>query len=184
MRWLHVAVAHPPLLTVMAAVLLAMGRSPLCSCGLALWSGDIWSPSASQLIADAYSFVHVLHGVLFFWLTRAIWRSASVQIRLVYVTTFAIAWELIENSEFVIHRYREATISAAYTGDSILNSTSDVLFCLVGFFIASRLSGRASALMVVATEVVLALWIRDGLLLNVIMLLHPIDAIRRWQLGG
>ena len=92
--------------------------------------------------------------------------------------------ELIENSEFVIHRYREATISAAYTGDSILNSTSDVLFCLVGFFIASRFSGRVSALMVVATEVVLALWIRDGLLLNVIMLLHPIEAIRRWQFGG
>ena len=92
MRWLHVAVARPPLLLAMVAVLLAMGRSPLCSCGVALWSGDIWSPSASQLVADAYSFVHVLHGLLFYWLTRAVWRGASVQSRLVYVTTFAVAW--------------------------------------------------------------------------------------------
>lgn len=182
--WVHALGAQLPLLTAMAGFLLAMGRSPLCGRGVvALWASDIFSAQASQQIADAYSFVHVLHGVIFFWVLRAVWPIASVPARLVCVTVIAVAWELVENSEVVIHRYREATISAAYTGDSVLNSTGDVLFCLIGFLIALRVGGRASAVTVLVTEAALVMWIRDGLLLNVVMLLYPVDAIRRWQLG-
>ena len=185
MRWRHVAIAQIVLLAGMVAVLASMGRSPLCMCGpIALWTGDVTGAENSQQFADAYSFVHVLMGVLLFWLLWLLWRSGSMPARLIAATALAIGWELLEKSEFVIHRYREATISAAYAGDSILNWTGDVVFCVVGFLIAWRVSWKLSALAVIGTEAVLALLVRDGMLLNIIMLVHPIAAIRRWQLGG
>ncbi len=173
------------LVTGMASTLAWMGRSPLCPCGsVGLWSGSVVSTENSQQFADAYSFIHVLFGVLLFWGLHLFWRTASMPVRVAAVTAFAVAWELIENSAFVIHRYREFTMSTAYAGDSILNSTGDVVFCLLGFYLASRISWRASAAIVMVTEVVLGLWIHDGLLLNIVMLIHPIDAIRHWQLGA
>lgn len=185
MAWRHAFGAQVPMLLAMAALLLAMGRSPICSCGfVTIWSGSIWSPENSQQFVDAYSFVHVLHGVLFFWLFRVTFRGASIPSLLVVVTACAIGWELIENSSFLIERYREATISASYAGDSVLNSVCDVGFCVIGFLFAARLPWHASVLGVVATEVTLALTVHDGLLLNIVMLLHPIEAVRRWQLGG
>jgi hypothetical protein len=103
---------------------------------------------------------------------------------LIAVTITEAAWEAIENTDAVINRYRETTVSLGYYGDSVLNSTSDVAFCILGFLIASRISGRASALGVLALEAILLVWMRDSLLLNIIMLFAPIAAIRRWQLGG
>ena len=190
-RWAPTLVSPVLLVIAMASTLAWMGRSPICPCGsVGLWAGDVRSLENSQQFADAYSFIHVLFGVLLFWGLRPGrglrpgWRAASMPVRVAAVTAFAVAWELIENSAFVIHRYREFTMSTAYAGDSILNSTGDVVFCLLGFYLASRLSWRASAAIVMVTEVVLGLWIHDGLLLNIVMLIHPIDAIRHWQLGA
>ncbi len=173
------------LIAAMALGLWWMGQPVLCQCGhVALWSGDIWSSENSQQIADPYTFTHVVHGVLLFWLLAPTARWLALPWRLVAATVAEASWELFENTDAVINRYREATISLDYFGDSVLNSTFDVLFCLVGFAIAVRLSGRLAALLVFAIETTLTLTIRDSLLLNIVMLLYPLEAVRQWQLGG
>jgi len=165
-----------------AVALSVMGQPWTCRCGfVALWSGDIWSNQNSQQVADPYTFTHLIHGLLFFWLLVPLRRWASLGARLFLATMIEVAWELFENTDTVINRYREATISLDYFGDSILNSSFDVIACIVGFAIASRLPWRASVALMVAMEVTLALTIRDSLLLNIIMLIYPIDAIREWQ---
>jgi hypothetical protein len=95
-----------------------------------------------------------------------------------------IGWELLENSPPVIARYRNATAAFGYTGDSILNSVGDVGCCLLGFWLASRLSTRAAALLILIEEIILLITIRDNLTLNVIMLLFPVESLKQWQLGG
>ena len=165
-----------------ALILWAMGQPVLCRCGvIALWSGDIYSNQNSQQVADPYSFTHITHGVLFFFALLPLARWIGVPSRLVLATLIEVSWEIAENTDFVISRYREATISLDYFGDSVLNSSFDVLACVLGFALAARLPWRASVAGVVAIEVILALTIRDSLLLNIVMLLYPIEAVRQWQ---
>jgi hypothetical protein len=173
------------IVALLAALMLAMGRHPFCRCGvIGLWSGDIWSSQNSQQLADAYSFTHVTHGVLFYWLLRPLAGAVPLWLRRVIALAIEAAWELFENTDYVIQRYREATVSLDYYGDSVLNSAGDLLFCLIGFWLAARLSGRVALAGIVLVEIGLTLWIRDSLLLNVLMLLYPIQAIKEWQLAG
>ena len=165
-----------------AVTLWLMGQPLWCRCGhIALWSGDIWSDQNSQQVADPYSFTHITHGVLFFWALAPFAWWLGLSWRLVIATLVEVSWEITENTDTVINRYREATISLDYFGDSVLNSSFDALFCVVGFVAASRLAGRRAALGVLAMELVLLVTIRDSLLLNIVMLLFPSDAIREWQ---
>lgn len=181
-RW--VALVGISVLALLTAGLLAQGRVLVCTCGIiSLWSGDIYSNQQSQQLADPYSFSHIEHGLAFFWLVRLVWLAGSLSARLVGATAVEAGWELLENSSIVINRYRETTISLGYVGDSVLNSMGDVGFAAVGFLLASRLSGRMTALAIATLEVGQAFWIRDGVILNIIMLLYPIDAIRDWQSG-
>ena len=167
-----------------AVALWLIGQPLFCRCGtIALWSGDIWSNQNSQQFADPYSFTHITHGVLFFGALYALRGRLALSWRLVLATVIEVSWEVAENTDAVINRYREATISLDYFGDSVLNSSFDALFCVLGFALASRLPWRVSAAGVVATEVALALTIRDSLLLNIVMLIYPIEAIRVWQLS-
>jgi len=148
-----------------------------------IWSGDIWSKYNSQLVADPYSLTHVTHGIVFYGLSTLLLPKSSLETRLMVAVAAESAWEVLENSDAVIDRYRTGTISLEYFGDSIVNSMSDILFCIAGFFAASRLPKRVTIAGTVALEVILALWIRDNLTLNIIMLLFPIDAIKVWQMG-
>lgn len=167
-----------------AFILWAMGQPVLCRCGIVgLWSGDIYSNQNSQQVADPYSFTHITHGVLFFFALLPLARHIGVAWRLVIATLIEVSWEIAENTDFVINRYREATISLDYFGDSVLNSSFDVLACVLGFALAARLPWRVAVVGIVAIEVVLALTIRDSLLLNIVMLLYPIEAIREWQMA-
>jgi hypothetical protein len=173
------------LIAIDLATLLAMGRGAVCRCGVVgLWSGDVWSNQNSQQLADAYSFTHVTHGVLFYWLLRPLAGRLAFGLRAVLALSIEATWEVFENTDATIQRYREATISLDYYGDSVLNSFGDLLFCLIGFALASRLPGRVALVGVVVLEVLLALWIRDSLLLNILMLISPIQAIKDWQLQG
>lgn len=160
-----------------------MGRSFFCKCGVvSLWSGDIWSDQNSQQFADPYSFTHVLHGVAFYFLLwLVLGKRASPLTRLVIAVFLESGWELLENSSFIIDRYREGTISLDYYGDSIFNSVSDVFAMMAGFFIAWKLPWKLSVSFVILTELFLLFWIRDNLTLNIIMLIHPVDAIKVWQ---
>jgi Protein of unknown function (DUF2585) len=176
------------LIAATAVVLLAMGRVPICTCGeIKLWTGEVFSADNSQHIADWYTPSHVVHGVLFFgllWLVaRRVPRGLPLGLRAVVAIAIEAGWETLENSPIIIDRYRAATAALGYSGDSVLNSVSDILFMVVGFFLAARLPVWASVALVVALELFTAGMIRDNLTLNIIMLLWPLDAIRNWQLG-
>ncbi|WP_302120370.1 DUF2585 family protein [Allorhodopirellula heiligendammensis] len=175
------------IIIVMATCLRMMGRQWWCRCGTWVpWSWDIQTSHNSQHLLDPYSFTHVLHGIIFFWLLT--WLSPRISqsglaapTRLLIAALIEAAWEILENSPWIIDRYRESTISLDYYGDSIANSISDVIACLLGYFLASKFRLRWSLGFILLTEVVLLLTIRDSLLLNVIMLVCPVEAIKQWQ---
>ena len=161
-----------------------MGRTPVYRNGpVKLWNGDIHSDQNSQQITDPYTFTHVIHGAAFYGLTHLVMPAASLGVRMSVAVTLEAAWEAFENTDTVINRYRNATIALGYYGDSVLNSVADILACLIGFVLASRFRWWVTVGWVAATEIVLALTIRDNLTLNILMLLRPIDAVRRWQIG-
>ena len=149
-----------------------------------IWEGNIWSSECSQRVADAYSFSHIGHGLVFFALLWLVARRMPLRFRFLIGVILEAGWEMFENSPIIINRYREATMALGYSGDSILNSLSDILMVCIGFLLAWRLPVRASVLLFLAMEIGCALWVRDNLTLNVIMLIHPVDAIKAWQMGG
>ncbi len=167
-----------------AAVLLRLeGRLWMCSCGrLLIWVGQVCSSNNSQHFFDPYSFTHVLHGFLFFWLIAWLGPRLKSSWQLILALTVEAAWEVFENTNFIIERYRTATAALGYNGDTVVNSLGDILCCIVGFMIARRLGLRRSLIAFVALEFVLILWIRDSLLLEILMLVVPVDVIRTWQM--
>jgi Protein of unknown function (DUF2585) len=172
------------LIIVMVIVLYLQGRVWWCRVGdLSPWSSDIWTAHNSQHLFDPYTFTHILHGVLYFWMADFIFREMPLRWKFFLVVLVECSWELLENSNFIIERYRAATISLDYYGDSILNSLGDVLSCVLGAFLAYKLKFRRSLAYFVLTEIVLLFWIRDNLTLNIIMLIYPIEAIKNWQMG-
>ena len=172
-------------LVVAAYRLRSQGRLWWCSCDyLLLWSGDPWSSDNSQHLLDPYSFTHVLHGFLFCGLIALIAPRLRKAWQLWLAISLEAVWEVVENSRFVIERYREETAALGYQGDTIVNSLSDILLCGLGFLLASRLGFRRTLALFVLTEVALAVWIRDNLSLNILMLLYPIDAVKEWQAAG
>ncbi|MEZ5744031.1 MAG: DUF2585 domain-containing protein [Sphingomonadaceae bacterium] len=179
------------MVAVIAAILLAMGRPAICECGtVKFWHGVVQSAENSQHLADWYSFSHVIHGLLFYFFAWVLWMRWKVfgGLPAKYALPIAIAfegfWEILENSPVIIDRYREATISWGYSGDSIVNSMADVGWMVVGFLLAARMPVWLSVAMAVVFELFTLLMIRDNLTLNVLMLVWPVEAIRDWQAMG
>ncbi len=155
-----------------------------CRCGrLSVWSGDIHGEHNSQHLVDPYSFTHALHGFLFYALLRPFAKRLKAHARLVLALFLEMLWEVAENSDAVIERYRSATIALGYSGDSVLNSLGDIASCGVGYLLATRLPARWSIFLFFLVEAVLLVVYRDGFVLNVLMLLHPIGAVKAWQMG-
>ena len=165
-------------------LLWTQGRVWWCQVGdYSPWSGEVWSAHNSQHLFDPYTFTHILHGVLFYWLTFLIFGRMPIVWRLLIALSVECAWEFVENTDAVINRYREATISLDYFGDSIINSFGDILSFAAGFFIAHKLKLWLSLAFFLLVEIILLFWIRDSLILNIIMLIYPLDAIKKWQMG-
>ncbi|HEY5827996.1 MAG: DUF2585 family protein [Hyphomicrobiaceae bacterium] len=181
------AIAIALLIVALAAgVLLWMGRIPMCKCGyIKLWHGNRADSQTSQHLTDWYTYSHVLHGIILYWLLTVVSRGyLSVGARLVIAAMIEGAWEVFENTPFVINRYRSQTLSRDYFGDSVINSVADMLAMVVGFMLAARLPAWITVFLVIAVELVLLWLIRDNLALNILMLLYPIEAIKQWQLAG
>jgi len=184
-RTRRAAVAAFVILVLAAAILLAMGRNPMCTCGTVdLWVGGRDSPKTSQMLADWYSFSHIVHGLLFYAALWLIARRWPVERRFLVAMLVEASWELIENTPMVIDRYRHATAALGYSGDSVLNSVSDILMMAVGFLAARKLPVWASVALLIILELVPLYVIRDNLTLNVWMLLWPDKAIAAWQAAG
>ena len=189
--WLnHIQKHRGPFLVVTAifigsALLLrAQGRLWICACGtVRLWAGDIWSADNSQHLFDPYTFTHILHGFIFYGAFVLLLPRLPLAWRLCLALTVEAAWEVFENSATIIDRYRTVTLALGYTGDTIINSMTDILACAFGFWLARRLGPKKTILLFFATELFLLAWIRDGLLLNILMLLYPVPAIQAWQTG-
>ncbi|OHB75313.1 MAG: hypothetical protein A2Z34_00020 [Planctomycetes bacterium RBG_16_59_8] len=173
------------IVVVTGAVELWMGRTFLGPDGrFGIWEGDIWCSEMSQRFLDPYSCSHLIHGMLFYGLLWLAARRLPVSRRLIGALLLEAGWEILENSPIVIDRYRTATIAVGYVGDSVLNSMSDLLMVVIGFSFALRARVWAIVATIVAMELTTLFWVRDNLTLNIIMLLHPIDAIKAWQLAG
>jgi hypothetical protein len=172
-------------LVVTAYQLRSQGRLWWCSCDyLLIWSGDPWSSDNSQHLLDPYSFTHVLHGFIFCGLLALIVPRLSPVWQLWLAVSIEAVWEVVENSEFVIRRYRQETAALGYHGDTIINSLADILLCGIGFVLARHLGFRRTFALFALTEVGLAIWIRDNLSLNILMLIYPIDVVKEWQAAG
>lgn len=174
-------------LAVVAATALELhrqGRLWTCSCGRVLvWFGAAWSSETSQHLFDPYSFTHVLHGFIFCGLLAWALPRLRWEWRFVLAVSAESLWEMIENTDFVIRRYREATATLGYNGDTVVNSLGDITACAVGFMLARRLGFLRSTILFIVTEVVLLVLIRDSLMLNILLLLYPSDKLKAWQAG-
>jgi hypothetical protein len=170
---------------LMIAALRAQGRLWWCKLGdYSIYVNEAWNSShTSQHLFDPYTLTHVLHGVMFYWLASLIFPKLSAAWRLTIAVSAEATWEVLENTNAVIEKYRENTASLDYFGDSIFNSAGDLLACAAGFLIALKFGWRRSLVFFLITEIVLLIWIRDSLLLNILMLVYPLDAVKHWQMN-
>ena len=166
-------------------MLLGMGRPPICTCGyVSLWHGQVYSSGNSQHLTDWYTPSHLIHGFLFYAVLAWLLPRRPLSLRLFIATVIEAAWEISENTDWVINRYREVTISLDYYGDSVINSVFDTFAMMLGFGIARVAPVWVSVLVIVGFEVLTTAIIRDGLALNVLMLLWPVQAVVDWQAAG
>ena len=171
-------------IAVMVGYLYLQGRNLICTCGrVLLWTSDTWSSDNSQHIADPYSFSHIQHGLIFGMAIKYFWPKLAWKWVVAGAVALEALWEMVENSSFLIERYRANTASLGYFGDSIINSVADVGFCALGVLIFQKLGFKKTIFLYILIELVMLAWIRDSLILNVIQLILPIPAVAEWQMG-
>jgi hypothetical protein len=181
-RWVAILLG---VVAATAAILLWMGRTPICTCGnVKLWHGVVMSAENSQHLTDWYTPSHIIHGMLFYGALHLLLPRLGLPPRLLIATTLEAAWEIAENTEAVIQRYREATIALDYFGDSVVNSVADIFAMWLGFALAAKLPVWATVALILVFEIGVGWVIRDGLALNVLMLLWPLESVKAWQAGG
>ena len=183
---IHTALIVIAILILHGLILHFMGQIAICKCGyIKLWHGIVVSSENSQHITDWYTFSHIIHGFIFYFILWLINKKCPIpwKVRLFIALGLEMGWELFENTDFIINRYRESTIALDYYGDNIVNSVSDMIAMAIGFVLARKIPVFVSILLIVAMELFVGLTIHDNLILNVIMLIHPFDFIKEWQMS-
>jgi hypothetical protein len=171
------------ILVSIALLLHLEGRLWICACGrIFLWAGNVCSSDNSQHLFDPYTFTHILHGFAFCGLLALVVPRLPLSWKLCLAILLEACWELLENSDYIIRRFREETAALGYQGDTVVNSFGDITACAIGFILARKLGLWRSLIIFIATETILTIWIKDSLLLEIIMLIHPIDALKTWQM--
>ena len=171
-------------IVLQAAALLAMGRPAICTCGIVkLWHGIVDSSENSQHLNDWYTLTHVTHGVLFYFLLWLVFPRSPIAWRLILAVAIEAGWEVFENTSFVIERYRQSALARGYVGDSVVNSVFDTFATVIGFLLTHALPRWGAIVLVLALELSLLVGIRDSLVLNIVQLIYPIEAVDRWQAG-
>ncbi|MDO8482950.1 MAG: DUF2585 family protein [bacterium] len=184
-KYRYIILSFVLILVVTAGIELWTGRSPWGPDGkFGWWEADVWSSENSQRVADAYTFSHIIHGMLFYAFLWLVARRLPMRYRFIIALIMEAAWELLENSPLIINRYREVTISLGYVGDSVLNSVCDVVFAGLGFFMAWCSRVWVTIALIIVFELGCLFWVRDNLTLNVIMLVTPSETIKEWQSQG
>jgi len=181
----HYAAFVLVLFVAQALALYLMGQPAICECGVVkLWEGVVLGSGNSQHLSDWYTFSHLGHGVIFYYLLARFAPRVPLGARLLIAFGIELSWELFENTDMIINRYRESALAQGYVGDSILNSLSDSLAMILGFFAARKFPVWLTVVLFLGVELFAGYMIRDNLLLNIIQLLHPFDFINEWQLGS
>ncbi len=179
--WLCIATA---VVGLQALILFVMGQPPICTCGtVRLWGGIVSGPETSQQLTDWYTYTHVIHGLVYYALLWLIIPRSPIGLRFALAVGIEAGWEVLENTPFVIDRYRQSALAQGYFGDSIINSIGDSLAAAFGFLLARLLPVWSNIVLVLAVELTLGYLIRDNLTLNIIQLIHPSEAISLWQTG-
>jgi hypothetical protein len=182
LTWRNTALIVAALIVLQVLLLMAQGHTLICPCGhIKLWHGITHSRENSQQLFDWYSFTHVVHGFALYFGIWLLWRDGPLAARLILAVLIEGGWEVLENSQLVIERYRAQTVWREYYGDSVVNSVSDTIMMTTGFLIAARLPAKATVALALVMETSLIYLIRDSLALNLLMLIHPFEAIRNWQ---
>lgn len=182
--WQKILLSIALFLALQAGILWLFGQPPICTCGyVKIWEGVVFSIGNSQHISDWYTFSHIIHGFLFYLAATLIFPKSSILQRIVIALGIEVAWEIAENTPWVINKYREQALAVGYTGDSILNSISDTLAMAFGFYLARRLPVWSVIALAITLEVIVAIIIRDNLTLNILNFIYQFEFIHRWQSG-
>ena len=174
-------------LAVLGAALIGVtlfqwGQPLICTCGyVQFWVGSVFSSGNSQHIADWYTLSHVVHGLLIVLLGRILFPTWSSQSLLVIAVVTGVAWEIIEHTDWVLNRFRAATLYQGYFGDSVLNAVFDYLWMLAGFFLARSISTAAIVGLILCLELTAAIIARDCLTLTTLMVIYPLESVEEWQ---
>ncbi len=165
-----------------ALVLHLFGQPLFCACGVfKLWEGDVFSAGNSQQLSDWYSFSHVIHGFLFYFFTWILFPKVPALQRLLLAVGLEMTWEILENTPWIINKYREQALAQGYAGDSIINSVSDLLMMLFGFVLAWRFPVWSIIVLALGFELFTGWAIHDNLTLNILNFIHHFEFISEWQ---
>jgi len=172
-------------LALHSIILWKMGQPFICNCGvIKFWEGEVFSSGNSQHLTDWYTFSHIIHGFLFYFILWFLFPNMPVGQRLFLAIGLEMGWEIIENTDFVINRYRDTALAQGYIGYSIINSVMDLLTMIIGFIFAWRAPIWLTLSSAIIMELFTGYYIRDGLLLNIINFIHPLDSLNNWQING
>lgn len=170
------------LVGLMGAMELWLGRNLACPCGIKLWHSVISNYGNSQHLFDWYSMVHVLHGLAYYWLVTLFDRKNKLSIiqKFVIAVFLSCAFEVIENTKWIIAAYRSHYSTFHYTGDSVVNSIGDVISVSIGFWVTTKAKLWMSITFFCVDVILIVYALNTVITSNTIIILDKIQHMKFW----